>query len=669
MKLESAFEIILPLIHNCKAHSDMQKFYQVFSECPLKHSSQLSGSPLLGAGSPLLACLELKQSQRRKVQLHQNENHKYLLKKLDIPFTIGKVKLWLYKGGIGFVTIDAGTGPIDDSTLLDLISKLSDVKTKPVIIYEQGLEKGTFETINTSIRQIIEYICSIQKEIEIRPLDITCKKAMCLFYGFGSIENHNELLYFLEMLCRQNASNRMVSHGLQSDHCYKPFAYISCAVSENVLAIIGDVKSAGEKNMYFLTDHGGLRQSIFSNYLPVYLNCLSINLRLQQLQNNFGIYDVSALKSCPADAVLELHDIMNTPLHGLTNEHHINELFQIYLCNNALGISEKLQKLSGDEIRQYIEDIHNKVTMIDARTERMEKQLSIVADFVENDLNQWLYSAKTRLKYTANAEDNDAVVSDFITVSAEHINNAVAVPGDLIDQETSYLKNLFGNAWEQMLQTSKTSLMTAGVLWRSCAHIQKVDFDFSGICISATSALEAELKQVFFIGFQRYMETTYGKPDHKKWEETFQVWPEKLLSWSRNDYEKKIKTGQRPHLELQKIFTMGMMPFFWGQPDWKSSKEQNNLLHCKMEEYLKTVVKDEYKAAPLLSFNQKNDPLCFVQRCEKVRNDYRNPAAHTNVLSRDSADKCYSAVVGKRETAEFKSGVTGLIISLYGYLK
>ena len=39
----------------------------------------------------------------------------------------------------------------------------------------------------------------------------------------------------------------------------------------------------------------------------------------------------------------------------------------------------------------------------------MEKQLSIVADFVENDLNQWHYLAKARLKHTANAEENDAI--------------------------------------------------------------------------------------------------------------------------------------------------------------------------------------------------------------------------------------------------------------------
>ncbi|MDE6435174.1 MAG: hypothetical protein K2L07_13200 [Lachnospiraceae bacterium] len=669
MKLKSDFGLIIPLTHDCKIHNDTQKFASLFLECPLKHSSQLSGSPLLENDSPLLACLELKQTQRRKVGIHQNENHTYLLIKCDIPFIIGKVKLWLFKGGIGFITINVGTDVMDDSALLDLVSRLSDVKTKYAIKYDRAVARGEFETVNTSIRKILDHICNLPEGDEIKPFDSTYKRAMCLFYGFGYVENNDELLYFLEMLRRQNTSNRKVPFGLQSDHCFNTFEYITCAISESVLAVIGDVKSAGEENEYFLTNNGGLRQSIFSNYLPVYLNCLSISLRLQKLQKDFHLYDISALKLCPKDAVCELHDIMNTPLHDLTSEYHINELFKTYLCDRALGISEKLQKLSGDGNRQYIEEIYNRVRMIDERTERMEKQLSVVANFVENDLSEWLCTAKSGLKRATSDEENEIVVSDFIAFSSDYINNNVSASNDFIDQEESYLQDLFGNTWNQMCQTSKISLMSAGVLWRSCSHIKKVDFDFSGICISATSALEAELKQVFFIGFQKYMETAYGKPDKNKWEKTFEQWPEKLLSWNRIDYEKKVKTGKLPFLDLQKTFTMGMVPFFMGRSDWKSSEVQNQLLHSRMEEYLGTVVRDEYQKTPLLSFYQEGDPTCFVQRCENVRNDYRNPAAHTNVLSKECADACYRTVVGRRETEEFTSGVTGLIMSLYGYLK
>ena len=368
MKITSKFVIILPLVHSCKTYSDTKEFETSFFERPLKHSSQLSGSPLLEDNSPLLSCYELKQSKRRIIGIHQNENHIYLLKKCNTSFIIGKVKLWLYKGNIGFITIGIRTGSIDKSTLLDLVSRLSDIKIKSEIIFKQAVEKAEFETRSTSIRQIMDNICNLQNELKINPLDSSYQRAKCLFYGFGSIENKDELLYFLEMLRRQNASNRRVPLGLQNNHCFNPFEYITCAVSKNVIAIIGDVKSAGEDNKCFLTENGGLMQSVFSNYLPVYLNCLSISLRLQKLHNYYNIYDASALHSCPADAVCGLHDIMNTPLYDLTNEWHINELFKTYLCDRALGIPEQLKKLSGDENRQYIEEIYSKVVMIDKRT-------------------------------------------------------------------------------------------------------------------------------------------------------------------------------------------------------------------------------------------------------------------------------------------------------------
>lgn len=276
------------------------------------------------------------------------------MKRGNIPFTIGKIKLWVYKGGIGFITINVSSGPLCDSILLDLTASLSNVITRLSIIYEQAVARGSYKTVNTSIQQIMENICGLTETYSNNPIRTACRKAMCLFYGFGAVEDNDRLLYFLEMLRRQNRSNRSITAGLQSEYCFHTYTYITCAVSENVLAVVGDVKSAGDDNRYFLEDNGGLRQSIFSNYLPVYLTCLSINLRLLKLQNDFNLYDIHALKLCPDVAVCELRDIMNTPWYDLTSERHINELFKTYLCDRVLKISEKLQKLSGDENFRYI---------------------------------------------------------------------------------------------------------------------------------------------------------------------------------------------------------------------------------------------------------------------------------------------------------------------------
>ena len=50
---------------------------------------------------------------------------------------------------------------------------------------------------------------------------------------------------------------------------------------------------------------------------------------------------------------------------------------------------------------------------------------------------------------------------------------------------------------------------------------------------------------------------------------------------------------------------------------------------------------------------------------------YRNPAGHVDVLSRESAEECYTRVVGvgKVDAFRFAHEVQGLIMTLYGYLK
>src|SRR5699024_1892294 len=120
-----------------------------------------------------------------------------------------------------------------------------------------------------------------------------------------------------------------------------------------------------------------------------------------------------------------------------------------------------------------------------------------------------------------------------------------------------------------LLATSRTSLVSAGVLWKSCASITKDNFDFSGVCISATSALESELKRVFYTGFQNFLEDRYGKPDANNWESTFANWPEKLLSCTQYDFKRSLDKYSRGHqkwkptIEKGNSFTMGVLPFIF----------------------------------------------------------------------------------------------------------
>jgi len=322
----------------------------------------------------------------------------------------------------------------------------------------------------------------------------------------------------------------------------------------------------------------------------------------------------------------------------------------------------------------HVTDIHDQVSQMNSRTVRMEQQLDMLVGFVETDLKSMLAVEKKKLHETTD-EDDDAAVAGFIETTANYINTHMASPDDLVEQETKHLQSLFGDAWTRLLPTSRTSLISAGVLWKSCSGITKEHFDFSGVCISATSALEAELKRVFYTGFQNFLEARYGKPDANNWESTFANWPEKLLSCTRYDFKKSLDKYSRGHqkwkptIEKGNSFTMGVLPFIFGKPEKFRDLDQERLLHTCLEEYLATIVTAPYSVNPIQAFYKEKDKGCFVEKSERVRKDYRNKAAHVDVVSRAQAEGCYQQVIGKMDAYEYTSDVTGLIIELYYRLR
>lgn len=320
----------------------------------------------------------------------------------------------------------------------------------------------------------------------------------------------------------------------------------------------------------------------------------------------------------------------------------------------------------------HVTDIHDQVSQMNGRTERMEQQLDKLVGFVETDLKSMLAVEKRKLQ---KATDDDAAVAGFISTTSNYINTHIVSPDDIVEQETKHLQSLFGDNWSRLLPASRTSLISAGVLWKSCSRITKEHFDFSGVCISATSALEAELKRIFYIGFQSYLEAKYGIPDADNWETTFSNWPEKLLSTTRLEFKKAFEKYRRnsqrerkPILTKGKAFTMGVLPFMFGKADRFRDLEQEELLRTRLIEYLGSIVADSYKSNPIRAFYDPNDRNCVVERSERVRRDYRNKAAHVDVISRNQAEECYQQVIGKIDALEYASDVTGLIIDLYDKL-
>lgn len=149
------------------------------------------------------------------------------------------------------------------------------------------------------------------------------------------------------------------------------------------------------------------------------------------------------------------------------------------------------------------------------------------------------------------------------------------------------------------------------------------------------------------------------KPD-----EVWKKWPEELLNIDKKKFKRIIDNGGKtPTISLSdlKDFTMGMLPFLFYK---KGSSNQ-----AMIKPYLRSIVKQEYYANPGIALNDKDNPDSFVKQCEKVRETYRNPAAHTEIIPRDIADACYQQIIGKTEAFMHNTKIMGLIMLLYEYIE
>lgn len=406
-----------------------------------------------------------------------------------------------------------------------------------------------------------------------------------------------------------------------------------------------------------------------SNYEIVYLNCLSVILKYHLLciHNN-----TIAIKPASNEMIEELHILLNTPVYDMTQETTINELMREYVCRNVFHLQSITQN---NETNRFIDEIHRELFDIKSETiitrkntekaleqiDRIAKQLEYVQKFITSDINDWLKIKKKEI--IGSADGDDTITSTFVDESTHYIKSKLKDEHELLISKETEMRIIFGDVWDKLLPSSKTSLVSAGILWDSCTNISTEGFDYSGVCICATSALEAELKKIFFTDFKDFIKQTYGNPDTKDWEHTYDIWPETLLTITRKDYERKAIQGVFPKIKYNKNFTMGMLPFLFGIYESK----QKALLNLRMEEYLKSVLANKYSKKPIDNFFAEGDNSCFLLSCEYVRTCFRNPAAHTDILSRDTAEKCYQVIIGNTNKGSSVPTSIGLILALYNY--
>ena len=280
-------------------------------------------------------------------------------------------------------------------------------------------------------------------------------------------------------------------------------------------------------------------------------------------------------------------------------------------------IQEEVDRATDDRMSEVLLHLQRLETITmdtNIRTRDIQTDLSRVYQYLTVDLSRMLKEEKNLL---SNHLDQEEQLNRFFDRITKYINENVLTADDLVSEQTHVLAHTFGDLWERMLPESRSSLISAAVLMKTCKDIQDESFDFSGVCISATSALEGELKRIFYTG---------------------------LISWMTvNGTSQEDINYVNRRITKSNVFTLGSMPFALAQSD-KQNETEKQRIKAQLIPYLHTMIPGCEENGLLDLFSAGEDSL--LSRIDYVREKYRNSAAHSDNLDRLTAEDCCRDVIG-----------------------
>ena len=272
--------------------------------------------------------------------------------------------------------------------------------------------------------------------------------------------------------------------------------------------------------------------------------------------------------------------------------------------------------------------------IIEQQKEIIELMHSIIDSVAEQKMNLPSESSLHFLDET----QVEQIQSRFIEETAAKIIDSLQEKSVSVEKEEAMLKGMFGEHWLKLDMYTRKSLLSARVLFNQCKGPEFASLDHSGVVVSATSALENELKCRLFTGFQTFMKNKLGTSNYAEW-------PELL-----------VFRNKKGDVLLNKSFPLGSLPYLFEGSD--KDKEY-------LSEYLNSILSEQYVDKGLLAFTAiKTGGDTFVNKCEKIRVSFRNAAAHTGLVDRTKAEACCNAIIGPNEASEKIGQVQGLLYDL-----
>lgn len=341
----------------------------------------------------------------------------------------------------------------------------------------------------------------------------------------------------------------------------------------------------------------------------------------------------------------------------------------------------KMMMSGFDYLRAVSNDTNRVVNDTNSRVNDIQSQLSSLSDYLVKDLPNVLKEKRresgcdslTTINTDELSENDEKKVGNFCSSVRRIIENQIREKNDLISNSREELEKRMGGIWSEFSPDTRNSLVSAMTLLRAYRNVSDECFDFSGIGILATSALENELRRIFLIDFQKFA-LNQAEGDISAIPKQLRYYDSKNGQWILSDPEH---------------FALGQIPYIFGQTGMKENDMGDiELLKKFRESYLGSIVDRDIKAQKNLSsfseyftkavFSSEGSDvpekhwMCYcpgsmIYEFEAVRKT-RNQSAHAGGLGRDDAEKCCAKIIGSDFVEESQNKidhVVGLLEKLY----
>lgn len=305
------------------------------------------------------------------------------------------------------------------------------------------------------------------------------------------------------------------------------------------------------------------------------------------------------------------------------------------------GMRMYLTKQQKKEARRFQQE-YRRTELLKAKIVELQQENTEL----KNALTQYQESiskAYAAWSNTSTSAQNDA---DYFAL-CEKISQKTAE-----SQETEYekakkaLEERFGEYWNRLQPASQVSLISARTLYELSIQQKAGDnFDYSGVCISATSALELELKKVFLNNYVKFAKKSAVSID--RWPESIRHWSNKKQIWLPKDR-----------------FVLGDLPSLLETSQGRASTLLNDYLQSILNLDSSQSNNPRY---PLINGNQKR--TSFLTRVDELRNNYRNPAGHGGTVNQKRAIGCCREIMGSFEAETRLTAAESLLVELLSMLK